>query len=451
MRPRSYATGATRQFALTCAAAPCRRASAARDDRRARRAHVVVRAPGRRRAAGGAGRRRPERRAGRREGGDGQRGREQPPVAAVRVAAGAGGGGSCAHGGRVRPARGTSLGRRRAPSLRAVDLGRGAVEAVGLAGGGERRRDLLHLRDPPPALARGGVARRPRAARRVGLRARPLGERARPRRRSPAPSRGSRGASRPSPSSRRRRPSSAPRPRPGSRAEHRRLDARCPSNAAATRLGLRAGEEQPRRALALGRRADDPAVDEAPAARPRPRRGSSATVAGETAFASTNSPPRARHGAGDVERGVRRADRQDDVGTPPRAAAGEPASRRPAAPRARAVAALRPSPAHTTSWPRSRSRAPSAAPISPGCSTPIDRHGPFMPTRCTCDCRHARCSAGPGSTIRAAMEVASEADRGRSAVRARADPRHRLRAVQPARHPRGRASTGSSRSAASRR
>ena len=42
-------------------------------------------------------------------------------------------------------------------SLRAVDLGRGAVEAVGLAGGGERRRDLLHLRDPSPALARGGI------------------------------------------------------------------------------------------------------------------------------------------------------------------------------------------------------------------------------------------------------------------------------------------------------
>ena len=51
--------------------------------------------------------------------------------------------------------------------------------------------------------------------------------------------------------------------------------------------------------------------------------------------------------------------------------AGEPASRSPAAPRARAVAALRPSPAHSTSWPRSRSRAPSAAPISPGCSTPM--------------------------------------------------------------------------------
>src|SRR3954452_5693860 len=53
-----------------------------------------------------------------------------------------------------------------------------------------------------------------------------------------------------------------------------------------------------------------------------------------------------------------------------RSAASDPASRRPTASARSRVAALRPSPAHTTSWPRSCSRAPSAAPISPGCRTP---------------------------------------------------------------------------------
>ena len=67
---------------------------------------------------------------------------------------------------------------------------------------------------------------------------------------------------------------------------------------------------------------------------------------------------------------MRRADREDEAGGPgdPRGRADVAQSRRAAR---SAVAALRPSPAQTTSWPRSRRRAPIAAPMSPGCSTPM--------------------------------------------------------------------------------
>src|ERR671930_2632693 len=46
-------------------------------------------------------------------------------------------------------------------------------------------------------------------------------------------------------------------------------------------------------------------------------------------------------------------------------------SRRPASAARRLVAAPRPDDAQRTVWPRRRSSAPSAAPISPGCSSPM--------------------------------------------------------------------------------
>src|SRR3954451_10201348 len=52
-------------------------------------------------------------------------------------------------------------------------------------------------------------------------------------------------------------------------------------------------------------------------------------------------------------------------------AASEPASRRPAASARSRVCGLRPSPDQRTSWPRSRRRAPRAAPMSPGCRMPM--------------------------------------------------------------------------------
>ena len=234
-------------------------------------------------------------------------------------------------------------------SLRAVDLGRGAVEAVGLAGGGERRGDLLHLRDPPPALARRGVGGRLGAARSRRAASAPTRRAARPRRPPPAPSRGSRGAARPSPSSRRRRPSSAPRRAPGSR-PRTGVSTTVPSNAAAT---VSASGPDRNSRVVPARSGGGPTIPPSTKRPPAPSTTARipATVAGDTAFASTNSPPRPA-----TSRATARAacgghtDRTMSDAAASRGGRADVAQAG-ARPRARAVAALRPSPAHSTSWP----------------------------------------------------------------------------------------------------
>src|SRR5919198_3762160 len=97
-------------------------------------------------------------------------------------------------------------------------------------------------------------------------------------------------------------------------------------------------------------------------------------VAGETAFASTNrrsNPVRERATAsaawgGQTERTMSLARASFST---------ERASRSPASSARRAVAALRSSDAQRTGTPRVRSAAPSAVPISPGCSSPTTRSG----------------------------------------------------------------------------
>ena len=238
-------------------------------------------------------------------------------------------------------------------------LGRRAVEAVRLAGGGERVGDLLHLADPAPAL---------RAAERLG--ALPSALRARA---------ATRATQRPTP----RRLRSA-----GRRREIASSIAAVPFDQAAYVIFTAEASETIRAStIAAGEQRGDGAALRrprgragrrrlAPAARRRCRRRRSAACSAPTSPARVRRD-RVRVDVDPGEAGARSratssaacGGQMERISSASAASAStEPASRNAAA-RSR-VAALRPSDAQITSCPPATRAAPIAEPISPGCSRP---------------------------------------------------------------------------------
>ena len=222
----------------------------------------------------------------------------------------------------------------------------------GWPGSGERVGDLLHLADPAPALRRGRALR----ARKPLERAPGAGalRRARPRRRWRARPRGSRAAAPSCPSTTRRTPSSAPR-----HSGRRASSTIEPANSAATVAGAARprGTDASSRARVGGRRRCRRRRTAAAAPPPLPRALRRDRVRVDV------DPVEAAHGARDVERRVRRADREDQLGLADERR--RPCRRRGSAAARAAVASLRPSEAQITSWPSPRARRPPPSPSHP--------------------------------------------------------------------------------------
>ena len=242
----------------------------------------------------------------------------------------------------------------RARRSRAVHPRSGAVETVRLAGGRERVGDLLHLADPPPAFRRRGVLGPRQALCQLGRREPPLLLDVE----VPRDVVDRRAASRRFPSTTPRTPSSA-------QTHSRRHAARGSSRRTAPRPPRRPGPTS--RGSSRARRAAPPTMP--PSTKPRVQRRDLLCMHRRDRVRIDVDAAEARELAGYVERRVRRADREDQLGLScERAHRAGVAKRRRAGTRRFAAALRRPDHVMAVRL----QHPPTAEPISPGWSNADD-------------------------------------------------------------------------------